>query len=215
MKIANFIELKVFFHYNVCTKEKGVRILKLLEDKILQEGAILDGNILQVDSFLNHQVDVNLLMAMAEDAKEYFNNVEINKILTVEASGIAIGTVFAQVFDVPLIFAKKNQAENLDGEKYISRVKSYTYKTEYDIAISKKLLNEDDKILIVDDFLAEGNAVYGLINIIEQAGAEVVGIDIAVEKGFQNGGRNLRADGYKLYSQSIIEKFEDGQIIFR
>ncbi|NLD16596.1 MAG: xanthine phosphoribosyltransferase [Tissierellia bacterium] len=189
--------------------------MKLLEDKILKEGAVLDGNILQVDKFLNHQIDVKLLMAMAEDAKEYFNNVEINKILTVEASGIAIATVFAQVFDVPLVFAKKSQAENLDGEKYISRVKSYTYKNEYDIAVSKKLLNENDKVLIVDDFLAEGNAVYGLISIVEQAGAEVVGIDIAVEKGFQNGGRNLRADGYKLYSQSIIEKFEDGMIVFR
>lgn len=190
--------------------------MKILEDKILKEGTIItEGNILRVDTFLNHQVDVELLEAMAEDAKEYFKNDEINKILTVEASGIAIATVFAQVFQVPLVFAKKNRAQNLEEEKYVSTVKSYTYKNEYDIAVAKKLIDEGDKVLIVDDFLAEGNAVYGLIDIVEQAGAEVVGIDIAVEKGFQNGGQNLRADGYKLYSQSIIEKFEDGQIIFR
>lgn len=189
--------------------------MKLLEERILKEGTILDGNILRVDTFLNHQVDVQLLNAMAEDAKEYFKNVEINKILTVEASGIAIATVFAQIFEVPLVFAKKSQAGNLQKDKYATIVKSYTYKNEYEIAVAKKLLNEEDKVLIIDDFLAEGNAVYGLINIVEQAGGEVGGICIAVEKGFQNGGRNLRADGYKLYSQSIIEKFEDGQIIFR
>lgn len=189
--------------------------MKLLEEKILNEGIIVDGSILRVDTFLKHQVDVNLLKAMAEDAKEYFRNEEINKILTVEASGIAIATVFAQEFNVPLVFAKKSKAGNLGDEKYTTSVKSYTYKNEYEIAVAKKLIGNEDNVLIVDDFLAEGNAVYGLIDIVEKAEGNVSGICIAIEKGFQNGGRNLRADGYKLYSQSIIEKFEDGQIIFR
>ena len=189
--------------------------MKLLEDKILKEGQICEGNILRVDTFLNHQIDIDLLEKMAEDAKEYFEDTEINKILTIEASGIAIGAIFAQVFKVPLIFAKKNKAKNLDPNNYVSIVQSYTYKTEYPVSVAKKLLNEDDKILLVDDFLAEGNAIYGLIDIVEQAGGFVAGINVAVEKGFQNGGRNLRADGYKLYSQSIIENFEDGQVIFR
>lgn len=189
--------------------------MKLLEDKILKEGIVIEGNILKVDTFLNHQIDVELLEAMAEDAKEHFKNYEINKILTIEASGIAIGTVFAQAFKTPLVFAKKNSARNLDEDRYTSIVKSYTYKNDYEVAVAKKLITPEDKILIIDDFLAEGNAIYGLIDIVEQAGAEVVGINIAIEKGFQNGGKNLRADGYKLYSQSIIENFEDGQVIFR
>ena len=189
--------------------------LKLLEDRILKDGIIADGNILIVDTFLNQQIDVQLFEAMAEDAMEYFKETSITKILTVEASGIALSTIFAQAFEVPLVFAKKNNANNLDKDNYTSLVQSYTYEREYPISVSKKLLNPEDKILIIDDFLAEGNAIYGLIDIVKQAGAEVVGINVAIEKGFQNGGRNLRADGYRLYSQSIIEKFEDGQIIFR
>lgn len=189
--------------------------MKLLEEKILEDGKVVDGNILRVDTFLNHQIDTNLLYAMAEDAKEHFKDDKITKILTIEASGIAIAAIFSYVFQIPFVFAKKNEAANLETDKYTSMVKSYTYKNEYPIAVAKKLIDEDDRILIVDDFLAEGNAVYGLIDIVEQGGAEVAGINIAVEKGFQNGGRNLRADGYKLYSQSIIERFEDGQIIFR
>lgn len=189
--------------------------MKKLEEKILEKGKVTDDNILLVDTFLNHQVDTNLLYEMAEDAKEHFKDEDITKILTIEASGIAIAAIFSYVFKVPFVFAKKNKAKNLPGEKYTTTVKSFTYKNEYPIAVAKKLIDEDDKILIVDDFLAQGNAAYGLIDIVEQAGAEVVGINIAIEKGFQNGGRNLRADGYKLYSQSIIERFEDGEVVFR
>lgn len=189
--------------------------MKILEDRIRKDGEIGDGNILKVDSFLNHQIDVNLLKLMAEDTKEHFQNTEITKILTIEASGIALATVFSEEFGVPFVFAKKNSSRNLPEDVYQVNVKSYTYNSEYPVSVGKKYLNENDKILIVDDFLAEGNAVYGLIDLVEQAGGEVAGIVVAVEKGFQNGGRNLRADGYKLYSLSIIEKFEDGEIIFR
>lgn len=189
--------------------------MKFLDEKILEDGKIVDGNIVMVDSFLNHQVDVGVLEKMAEDSKEYFKDTEINKILTIESSGIAMAAIFARVFDVPFVFAKKTSSLNLDPDKYVTMVKSYTYKNEYPVAVSKRFLNEGDKVLIVDDFLAEGNAAYGLIDLCHQAGAEVAGINIAIEKAFQNGGKNLRADGYKLYSQSIIDRFEDGQIIFR
>ena len=189
--------------------------MKYLDEKILKDGKVLNGNIIVVDSFLNHQVDVEVLEAMALDAKEYFKDTEINKILTIESSGIAIAAIFARVFKVPFVFAKKSSSRNLDKDKYVTMVKSFTYKTEYPVAVAKRFLNEGDKVLIVDDFLAEGNAAYGLIDLCKQAGADVAGINIAIEKAFQNGGKNLRADGYKLYSQSIIDRFEDGQVIFR
>ncbi|MDO5027983.1 MAG: xanthine phosphoribosyltransferase [Bacillota bacterium] len=189
--------------------------MKFLDEKILEDGQVVQGNIVKVDSFLNHQVDVGVLKRMAEDSKEYFKDTEINKILTIESSGISIAAVFAMVYNVPFVFAKKSSSLNLDKDKYVTMVKSFTYKTEYPVAVSKRFLDENDKVLIVDDFLAEGNAAYGLIDLCRQAGAEVVGINIAIEKAFQNGGKNLRADGYKLYSQSIIDRFEDGQIIFR
>ncbi len=186
-----------------------------LENRILTEGKVLEGNILKVNTFLNHQVDIKLLEAMAEDSFEYFKEDEITKILSIEASGIAIGTIFAQKFDVPLVFAKTRKSRNTDPDSYEVEVKSFTKKTVNNIYVSRKVIDSNDKILIVDDFLAEGNAVYGLLDIIEQAGAEIVGINIAIEKGFQNGGKNLRADGYKLYSQAIIEKFEDGEVVLK
>lgn len=189
--------------------------MKLLEERILKDGKIIDNHIVKVDTFLNHQVDVSLFLEMAKEAKEYFKDSEINKILTIEASGIAIAAIFAQVFEVPMVFAKKSKSLNLDKDKYTTMVKSYTYQTEYPVAVAKKFINEDDKVLIVDDFLAQGNATYGLIDLCQQAGAEVVGIDIAIEKGFQEGGKNLRNDGYNLHSQAIIEKFEDDKVIFR
>ena len=189
--------------------------MKLLEERILKDGKIIDNHIVKVDTFLNHQVDVSLILEMAKEAKEYFKDCEINKILTIEASGISIAAIFAQVFEVPMVFAKKSKSLNLDKDKYTTMVKSYTYQTEYPVAVAKKFLNEDDKVLIVDDFLAQGNATYGLIDLCQQAGAEVVGIDIAIEKGFQEGGKNLRNDGYNLHSQAIIEKFEDDKVIFR
>lgn len=189
--------------------------MKLLEDRILKDGELLEGDILMVDSFLNHQVDINLLEEMSKDIYEHFEGEEITKVVTVEASGIAIGTMVAKVFNVPLIFAKKSIAQNLDENCNSVMIKSYTHKREYSVSISKKLISPEDKVLIIDDFLAEGNAIYGLIDLVNASGAEVVGIGVIVEKGFQSGGRNLRADGYNLYSLSIIEKFEDGNVIFR
>ena len=183
--------------------------MKLLEDRILKDGELLEGDILMVDSFLNHQVDINLLEEMSKDINEHFEGEEITKVVTVEASGIAIGTMVAKVFNAPLIFAKKSIAQNLDENCNSVMIKSYTHKREYSVSISKKLISPEDKVLIIDDFLAEGNAIYGLIDLV------VVGIGVIVEKGFQSGGRNLRADGYNLYSLSIIEKFEDGNVIFR
>lgn len=189
--------------------------MKYLEDKILSEGKIIDNHIVKVDTFLNHQVDVDVLEKMAKDSKEYFKDEKITKILTIEASGIAIAAIFSREFNVPFVFAKKSKSLNLDPDKYTTMVKSYTYKTEYPVSVAKKFLSKEDKVLIVDDFLAEGNAAYGLIDLCHQAGAEVVGINIAIEKGFQSGGENLRKDGYKLYSQAIIDKFEDNNIVFR
>lgn len=189
--------------------------MNILEERILQDGILKDGNILIVDSFLNHQIDIKILEAMAGKVKDKFKEDKITKVLTIESSGIAIGTIVAQTLGVPLVFAKKNMARNLDDEIYETSVASYTYKNNYPVAVAKKLISKDDNVLIVDDFLAEGNACYGLIDIVNQAGANVAGISIAIEKGFQNGGRNLRADGYKLFSMAIIENFTDGQIIFR
>ena len=189
--------------------------MNVLENKILEEGKVLEGNVLKVNTFLNHQVDIKLLEKMAEDSYEFFKEHEINKILTIEASGIAIGTVFAQKFDVPLVFAKTRKSSNTDLDSYEAEINSFTKKTVSTVYVSRLVLDENDKVLIVDDFLAEGNAVYGLLDIINQAKAEVVGINIAIEKGFQNGGKNLRADGYRLYSQAIIEKFEDGEVVLK
>ncbi len=189
--------------------------MKLLEDRILRDGELLEGDILMVDTFLNHQVDIELLEAMSKDIREHFDDKEITKIVTVEASGIAIGTMVAKEFNVPLVFAKKSIAQNLDANCNTVMIKSYTHRRDYSVSISKKLITPQDKVLIIDDFLAEGNAIYGLIDLVNKAGAEVMGIGVVVEKGFQSGGRNLRADGYSLYSLSIIEKFEDGKVIFR
>ncbi len=189
--------------------------MKLLEERIIKDGHTVENHIIKVDTFLNHQVDTKLLLEMAKDAKEHFKDCQINKILTIEASGISIASIFAYVFDVPFVFAKKSKSLNLDKDKYTTMVKSYTYQTEYPIAVAKKFLTKDDKVLIVDDFLAQGNAAYGLIDLCNQAGAEIAGITIAIEKGFQEGGKNLRAENYNLYSQAIIDKVEDGKIFFR
>lgn len=189
--------------------------MKLLEDKIRDEGRIISNQIIKVDTFLNHQVDVNLLKEMALEAKEYFKDCGINKVLTIEASGISIAAIFAYTLQVPMVFAKKSKSLNLDTDKYSTMVKSYTYQKEYQVAVAKKFLNPEDKILIIDDFLAEGNATYGLIDLCKQAGAEVVGINIAIEKGFQKGGQLLRDDGYNLHSQAIIDKMDENGITFR
>lgn len=186
-----------------------------LKKVILERGEIKEGNILKVDSFLNHQLDVEFLQEMGEEIYNLFKDRNITKILTIEVSGIAIATMAALYFKVPVVFAKKSESLNLDKDIYKGRVFSYTKNKEYNIMISKKYLNENDKLLIVDDFLAEGNAMKCLIELALQAGASVEGIGIAIEKGFQDGGNYLRSKGYNLKCLSTIDEMKDGKITFK
>lgn len=192
-------------------------IMKLLEDRIKKDGIVKEGNVLKVDSFLNHQMDVELFHEMGLEWKKLFADKPINKILTIEASGIGIACVAAECFNVPVVFAKKAQSINLDGEMYTSKVESFTKKKVYDIIVSKKFLTPDDHILIIDDFLANGCAVNGLIDLINAAGATVEGVGIAIEKGFQDGGKQIRAKGIQLESLAIVESMDatTGNITFR
>ena len=192
-------------------------IMKLLEDRIKKDGIVKEGNVLKVDSFLNHQMDVELFHEMGLEWKKLFADKPINKILTIEASGIGIACVAAECFNVPVVFAKKAQSINLDGEMYTSKVESFTKKKVYDIIVSKKFLTPDDHILIIDDFLANGCAVNGLIDLINAAGATVEGVGIAIEKGFQDGGKQIRAKGIQLESLAIVESMDTatGNIKFR
>ena len=191
--------------------------MKLLEDRILKDGIVKEGNVLKVDSFLNHQMDINLFNEMGKEWKRLFEKEEINKILTIEASGIGIAAVAAQYFKVPVVFAKKTQSINLDGQSYTAKVESFTKKKVTDVIVSKKYLNPGDNILIIDDFLANGCAVNGLIQIINESGATLKGVGIAVEKGFQDGGRLLREKGVRVESLAIIESLDasTGDIVFR
>ncbi|MBQ7429142.1 MAG: xanthine phosphoribosyltransferase [Butyrivibrio sp.] len=191
--------------------------MNFLEERIVKDGVVKEGNILKVDSFLNHQLDVELFDKMGAEWKERFKDVEINKILTIEASGIGIACVVARHFNVPVVFAKKSQSVNLDGEMYTAEVESFTHKNKNQVIVSKKFLNPDDKILIIDDFLANGCALQGLISIINQAGASVSGIGIAIEKGFQTGGQIIRNMGYRLESLAIVDGMDaaTGEINFR
>ena len=191
--------------------------MKLLEERIRKDGVIKPGNVLKVDSFLNHQMDVELFDAMGAEFKRLFAENPINKILTIEASGIGIACVVAQHFHVPVVFAKKSQSINLDGESYITKVESFTHKRTYDVIVSKKYPNPEDHILIIDDFLANGCAVNGLIDLIRSAGATVEGVGIAIEKGFQEGGRLIREKGIHVESLAIVESMNDetGEIVFR
>ena len=189
--------------------------MKLLEQRILQDGIVKEGNILKVDSFLNHQIDVKLMNELGKEVKRLFGHKNITKILTIEASGIAAATIIAQYFDVPVLFAKKAKSQNLDGDLFTSVVRSYTYGKDYTITVSKKFLSEEDHVLIIDDFLAVGSAMKGLIDVCNQAGATIEGISIMVEKGFQEGGKYLREAGYDLQSMAIIEKMEGTTITFR
>ena len=189
--------------------------MKLLEQRILQDGIVKEGNILKVDSFLNHQIDVKLMNEIGKEVKRLFGHKNITKILTIEASGIAAATIIAQYFDVPVLFAKKAKSQNLDGDLFTSVVRSYTYGKDYTITVSKKFLSEEDHVLIIDDFLAVGSAMKGLIDVCNQAGATIEGINIMVEKGFQEGGKYLREAGYDLQSMAIIEKMEGTTITFR
>lgn len=191
--------------------------MNFLEERIVKDGIVKEGNILKVDSFLNHQLDVNLFDQMGNEWAKRFENIEINKILTIEASGIGIACVVARHFGVPVVFAKKSKSVNLDGEMYTAEVESFTHKNKNVVIVSKKFLNKDDKVLIIDDFLANGCALQGLISIINQAGASVSGIGIAIEKGFQNGGQIIRNMGYKLESLAIVDSMDasTGEIKFR
>ncbi len=188
--------------------------MKLLEDRILQDGTVLPGNILKVDSFLNHQIDCKLIKALGEEFYNTFKDTGVTKILTVEASGIAIACAAAEHFEVPVVFAKKGHHKNVGTDVFTAEVHSFTKGITYNVAVSKKYLSADDKVLVIDDFLADGQAGLGLKSICEQAGAQIVGFGIAIEKGFQNGGKLLRETGIPVQSLAIIASMTDDSISF-
>ncbi len=189
--------------------------MNFLEERILKDGQVLNSDILKVDSFLNHQLDVELLERIGDEFYERFKDDGITKIVTIEASGIAIAVMTARKFGVPVVFAKKARSRNLDAEVLISTVHSFTYNRDYTITVSRKYLEPDDRILIVDDFMANGLAAEGLISLCEQAGADVAGLGICVEKGFQEGGKSIRAKGYRIESIAIIDEMSENMIKFR
>ena len=191
--------------------------MNFLEERIVKDGVVKEGNVLKVDSFLNHQMDIKLLDQMGAEFKRRFAKKPINKILTIEASGIGIACVAAQHFDVPVVFAKKSQSINLDGEMYVAEVESFTHKCKNQVIVSKKFLNPEDHVLIIDDFLANGCALQGLISIVNEAGASVEGIGIVIEKGFQSGGQIIRNLGYHLESLAIVDAMDasTGKVTFR
>lgn len=186
-----------------------------LKEMINERGEVRDGNILKVDSFLNHQLDAEFLYEMGNEFYRLFKDEGITKIVTIEVSGIAIASMAALFFKVPVVFAKKTESVNLDKDVYSSKVYSYTKKKEYNIMVSKRYLNENDKLLIIDDFLAVGNAMKGLIDLANQSGAKVKGIGIVIEKGFQQGGEFLRSEGFNLKSLAIVDEMKNGNVIFR
>ncbi len=189
--------------------------MELLKQRILKDGTLENGNILKVDSFLNHQIDVELLNEVGKEFKRRFSAEKIDKILTIETSGIAIAAITAQYFNVPVVFARKTDSKNMDRDVYESSVYSYTKDRNYNIRVSKQYLNEGENILLIDDFLARGKAMEGLIDILDQARCNLAGIGIVIEKGFQEGGKLLREKGVKVESLAIIEKPVDGNIIFK
>lgn len=189
--------------------------MELLQERIRREGRVLPGNIVKVDGFLNHRVDTRLLEDIADEFAKYFDTSKITVVLTAEASGIALATICAQKYGVPMLFAKKAKSDNIEGGLYQSDIYSYTYKKKVTLLVSKEWLSSDDKILIIDDFMANGEAMRGLCDIVTAAGATLLGIGCAVEKGFQGGGDRLRAAGVNLKSLAIIESAEPGNIVFR
>lgn len=191
--------------------------MELLEERIRRDGTVREGNILKVDNFLNHQLDIDLFEALGAEFARRFEGVPVTKILTIEASGIAIASITARYFHVPVLFAKKAQSVNLDGTLYATKVESFTHKRTYDVIVSAKFLSADDHVLIIDDFLANGCAALGLIDLVEQAGATIEGIGVAVEKGFQRGGQELRERGYRVESLAIVDSMDatTGEIVFR
>ena len=188
--------------------------MKALEEKILRDGQVRPGNILKVDSFLNHQMDIEFINEIGKEFHRLFGDRPINKILTIEASGIGIACIAAQYFGVPVVFAKKAQSVNLDGSLYTTQVESFTHKRTYDVILSKKFLTAEDHVLVIDDFLANGCAVNGLLDILESAGATLEGVGIVIEKGFQDGGKELRARGVDVKSLAIIQSMTDDSIEF-
>lgn len=199
------------------TKTQECEKMNFLEERITKDGIVKEGNVLKVDSFLNHQMDIDLFNRMGEEWKRRFGGKTINKILTIEASGIGIACIAAQHFGVPVVFAKKSKSINIEGEMYVAEVESFTHRCKNQVIVSKKFLGPDDHVLIIDDFLANGCALQGLIQIVQSAGGTVEGIGIAVEKGFQSGGRIIRNLGYQLESLAIVDSMDatDGSILFR
>jgi xanthine phosphoribosyltransferase len=191
--------------------------MNFLEERIQKDGIVKEGNVLKVDSFLNHQMDIELLDQMGEEFKRRFADTKIDKVLTIEASGIGIACFVARHFNVPMVFAKKSKSINIEGEMYIAQVESFTHKCKNQVIVSKKFLEPGERVLIVDDFLANGCALQGLISIVQQAGGTVEGIGIAIEKGFQGGGRTIRNLGYRLESLAIVDDMDPatGKITFR
>lgn len=191
--------------------------MNFLEERILKDGIVKEGNVLKVDSFLNHQMDIDLINEMGREWKRCFADKKINKILTIEASGIGIACIVAQHFGVPVVFAKKSKSINIAGDVYVAEVESFTHKNTNQVIVSKSFLSEDDHVLLIDDFLANGCALQGLISIVHEAGATVEGIGIAIEKGFQTGGKIIRNLGYDLESLAIVDGMnaETGEVYFR
>jgi xanthine phosphoribosyltransferase len=188
--------------------------MKLLEERILKDGRILDGNVLKVDSFLNHCIDVPFICELGKEFKRIYENENITKIMTIEASGIGIACLVAQYFNVPVVFAKKSMSTNIAGDVYSAPVTSYTHGRTYEVIVSKRFIDESDRVLIIDDFLAVGSALKGLINVCEQAGATVVGCGICIEKQYQGGGDALREKGFRIESLAKISRMENGEIEF-
>lgn len=191
--------------------------MKLLEDRIRRDGVVKEGNVLKVDRFLNHQMDIELFQEIGKEFKRRFANENVNKILTIEASGIGIACIAAESFHVPVVFAKKTQTKNIAGEVYTTQVESFTHGRIYDIIVSKEFLGKGDRVLLIDDFLANGKALEGLAQLVEDSGAELVGAGVVIEKGFQRGGDAIRAKGIHLESLAIVESMNDktGEIVFR
>ena len=191
--------------------------MQLLKDRIRKDGKIKEGNVLKVDSFLNHQMDVNLFQEIGKEFKRRFEGEEITKILTIEASGIGIACVAAEVFDVPVVFAKKTQTKNIAGDVYTTKVESFTHGRVYDIIVSREFLGKGDKVLLIDDFLANGKALEGLAELVKKSGAELVGAGVVIEKGFQVGGDIIRSKGIHLESLAIVESMDEktGEVVFR
>ena len=191
--------------------------MQLLKDRIRKDGKIKEGNVLKVDSFLNHQMDVKLFQEIGKEFKRRFEGEEITKILTIEASGIGIACVAAEVFDVPVVFAKKTQTKNIAGDVYTTKVESFTHGRVYDIIVSKEFLGEGDRVLLIDDFLANGKALEGLAELVKKSGAELVGAGVVIEKGFQVGGDIIRSKGIHLESLAIVESMDEktGEVVFR